>query len=757
MRRDHRTLRPKTEPKDKEYLDAYIENCKQTALQESQRVMYADICAKIALYCEGYQTPIPLGISDDSLSNFVKENFHQFSLNKFQVKKDENNIIFFSDNRVGEMKRGYIAEFTKAKKTMSPEHSSNPRHEKLEWGVKHWLNKWQKNKYFWEQVMVPTIEYMLMYNRGFIRQDYDSFKIRGIDNMGDIAIDYFHPCSVLMDPYPEKKHTLNSRFVIPFKKMPLWDAQLLVESLGGDPGKVVADSEYDEIMGGNTGLQFARDIPNEEFVTFFYPEWKQLSLDKIGLGTVDVDEKGNLNKRELKALNSFCYQALYNSTLGTINFKLNKYADPKQSDDYQFACIPLEDEHSDITVLGLSRIGKALVIQDLLNVVLTVFLNNARAASIVRGFIAGKLVDSWGEDSKKILKDLVNIGGLYKADFEALGIQDIKQVIQMLEMPTAANAMINDLLVIIDNVIKRQTIRKEVLTGQLPNKSSEQMSGTLARELKDSNETLLQPIIQNIEWAAGKCYRYQYNILAEEFGEDEWVQVTEGSKTDPKYIPIAAEWNLEKFNDYIQRQYLDVPLEQATKQFGEHSEVIMEVDAKEEEGNDPFTGQKVPIFRDRQTGRILTNKEVDERTTIYINSLMDRKNGKKHVFDFKVDLVFGVDDSKYEDKIIASQLFQKNPDSLVLFGIFLEMQGGYWADNKDQIIEDFKNEKDILKMVAMIEELGPEFIGILQKFIQAYQAQQMAKSQQEKAGTGGGAQPNAQQQQVPQQAGVMAG
>jgi hypothetical protein len=129
---------------------------------------------------------------------------------------------------------------------------------------------------------------------------------------------------------------------------------------------------------------------------------------------------------------------------------------------------------------------------------------------------------------------------------------------------------------------------------------------------------------------------------------------------------------------------------------------------------------------------------------------MDRKNGKKHTFDFKVDLIFGVDDSKYEDKIIASQLFQKNPDSLVLFGIMLEMQGGYWADNKDQILEDFKNEKDILKMVAMIEELGPEFMGILQKFIQTYQAQQAMKAQQEKAGAG------SNQQQVPQQAGAMA-
>lgn len=724
--RDHRRLDVVNNEEEHKYITDFIEQYIQLSKDELGRTGYADICNKIALYIEGHHAPV--GISDEALSEWVKNNIQSFDVRKFQVKKDDANIIFFSDNRIGEMDRGYDAEFTKSKKSLHANHDTDPNNDKLEWGVGRWVESWESRKRIWNEVRRPVIRYMMRYNRGFTRMQWDPFrKVR--KSGGDITMDYFHPLSVLVDPFPDKKFMRNSRYIIPFVKMPLAQAQMFFANLGYDPEKVTADNEADELMTGYAGE--ARTGVSDEYVTVYYPEWSQYWLDELGSNIIDKDARGEMGQLKVKEMRRYCFEGVYTKQFGLCHIRLNEFADPEDLDGWQFNTIPYEDEQSDLSVLGCSRLGKALVIQDLLNVVLTMKLNNPRHRNLIRGFINSEIYNTWGPD---LMKDFMMKGALAPVDLKAMGLPadfDVKKLITFLELPDTS-AELGDLLVIIDNVIKRQTIRKEVLTGQLPTKSSEQMSGKLAQELKASNETLLQPLVQNIEWAAETESRLAYRMLAKKFQEDDWVPVTGGNKNDPKYIPIEAHWPSQKFYMFLSKAYPNLPLVEAAKKFDEHN--LVEVERLKNTNGE---------YRDPATGRRLTAEEVEMSDTYHINSLYD-SDGELQEFTFKVEMVFDEDNTKYEDKILSGQMFAKNPQSLTMFEIFLEQQGGYWSDNKDMILEKYKAENEAMKRLEYIQSLGPEFWQAFLGFAQQWQAMQGA--QQQMAGRGGQSQSQAQGQ-----------
>lgn len=704
--KDHRKLKL-SNTDDKKHLTDFVQSYIDLSKEELARTGYVDICNKIALSVEGHQMPV--GFTDGALEEFVKQNIQNFDLRKFQVQKRKGNIIYFSDNRVGEMERGYVAEFTKAKKVLKPMHDTNPRNDRLEWAVGKFLEKWERRKRLWELVRIPVIRYMLRYNKAYTRPYYNPYRIKGLDDIGDISIDYFHPLSVLPDPYPDKKSTVNSRFIIPFKKIPLDQARLMFQSMGYDPDKVISDTEADTIM--SNGMVEARTSINDQFVTVYLPEWKQFNLDSINLGIIQQDERGNLTPTQLQALNSYCFTGIYNTSLGLCDFRLNKYADPRDDDGWQFQTIPYEDEQSDLSVFGNSRIGKNVVLNDLLNVVLTVKLNSERHRMAIRGFIAKTLYQEWGKDT---VQDFIDIGAILPVDLDAIGPNvTLDNLLHIIQWPNES-ASLTELITIIDQVLKRNSIRKEILQGQLPTKTSEQMSGKLAKELKDSNATLLQPIVQSIELGVGLESGYIYRILAEEFGEDEWVEITDGKKEDPKYIPIEAHWPSARFYQYLGKAYPNLPPEQAAMKFSERSMVEIE---RKWRGAD---------------GEMLTPEQVEAGDIYHINSLKDQ-DGEIQRFGFNVSLTFDIDDTKYEDKVLAAQLFARNPDSATFFEIFLENQGGYWADNKDMLVEKYTSERDAMKKLQFIESLGPEFWAEFQQYAQQWMMSQKIKS----AGQGG--------------------
>jgi hypothetical protein len=174
---------------------------------------------------------------------------------------------------------------------------------------------------------------------------------------------------------------------------------------------------------------------------------------------------------------------------------------------------------------------------------------------------------------------------------------------------------------------------------------------------------------------------------------------------------------------FLSKAYPGMPLIDAAKKFDEHNMVEVER-LKNQDGQ----------YRDPATGMQLTSQQVEMSDKYHINSLYD-SDGELQQFTFKVDMVFNDEDTKYEDKVLAGQLFAKQPNSLVLFEIFLEQQGGYWSDNKDMILEKYKGENEAMKRLEYIQSLGPEFWQAFLGFAQQWQAQ-MAGGMVQQQGAG---------------------
>lgn len=724
---------------EKDYFDSYIAGKIQLSERYLQNSGYADYCKKIALYVEGFQAPP--GIETDALKQWVEQNYNLIDMNKFQVQYDKKGHLFFVDNYLGEIERGYYSEFTKVKKVSTIRQDKNPRNDGIEFAVKAWSSQFEHRKRIWEQVRNPVIRYMLRYNLGFTRSENNSL-VKVMDTLkegkgtpGDINMEYYHPASVLLDVTAIKKFMIDSSYIIPFKRVPLERAKVFFESLGVDPDKVEADNDSSHthtIYDGMEGL----GVERTDWVTIYFPEYKMLCLDKYKTAVFEYDERKQLIEQELKELSTYHFYGVYNKTLGWVKHLINPYADPHEHEQWQFNTVPYLFEQSDISVYVPGPIGKLLVINDMINIIESLLISDARKRVYLRAFVKKAVWDELGDN--EVLNKLLAEGGIIPLDIQDLET-DLSKFIHFLELPDSHIQPLTELLQIMLNSLKRQGIRKEVLQGQLPNKTSEQMSGRLAREMKESNSTLLQPIVQNIEWAVGTENRIHYNMLAQEFGEDEWVEVTEQKKDDPKYLPIAKTTNTAGYIDYLSKAYPGLDPVSAHNKFKLRSDVQGEI-----------------RFKNPETGGILDPHEIENgEDTIRINHLKD-ENGRIMKFEFKIKMDFDLEDNELEEKVMITEMYKMHPDSLIWLEMFLESQGGTLAARKDEIIERVQNESRALQVMKVIEELGPEGIQAFMQFAKEWILRQQYNNALEKNGIQANTLPQGQGAQTQIQQGIKA-
>lgn len=689
----------------------YIDNDTAAKILESEKYMETcgiiDMYKKIALYCEGYQAP--WGVSEDQMKSFVQKNYEMFDASKFQINKNRKGQLFFVDNRIGEIERGYVAEFTKVKKVSTVRQDKNPRNDGIEFAVKQWNSKLENRKRIWEQVRNPVIRYMLRYNLGFTRSTFNPFvnvkKVieKGKGTPGDINMSYHHPATVLIDTTAIKKFMLESGHIIPFERMPLEKAKVYFESLGVDPETVLPDNNsssartiYDVPGGSDT-------TANKEYVTVYYPEYRKLYCESYSTNVFEYDEKGKLTPAQLKELKSYYFVGVYTKSLGMVKHEINKYADPDEHDQWQFLTVPYLYEQSDVSIYGPGPMGKLMIIQDVINICSSLKLSDAKQRALLRAAMKKTLYESLTKD---VVDAWISDGGVLPVEVQDLDL-DLSKVVHFLELPKEQIQKVDEILQMMDAAIKRLGIRKEVLQGQLPNSTAERMSGRLAREMKESNATLLQPIVQNIEWAVGTEQRLHYRMLAEEFGEDEWIEVLEAKKDDPKYLPIAKTTNLAGYIQYLAKAYPGLDPVSAHNKFKTRSDVKGEI-----------------RFKNPENGMLLDENDImNGSNDIRINHLKD-EDGSHYKFDFKVKMDFDIEDNELEEKVMITDMFKMNPRSLVWLELFLESQGGTLAARKDEIIERVKSENEAMQVMAVIEQLGPEGVQAFMAFAKEYMLRQ---------------------------------
>jgi hypothetical protein len=677
----------KSSPDEKKKMDNFWKFRIQGSESYMQSIGILDLWDKIAQYIEGFQYPV--GFWDNNFQTFVHKNAHKmFNVNSFQVHKDEAGFIFFADNRIGEIEKGYMGEFTGAKKMLHARHDDNPRNDGLEYAVKNYVSKHEYQYRVWEQVRTPSIRNMMRYNVGYERAMFNPFT--NIKKGGSIDVEYFYPWHVLIDPTAIKRFLLDSRYIIPFKVVPLEEAKTMLSALGVDPNKVKPDKNSDIFTGKRNSVDFkyAQDEPT---VTIYFPEARQMRLADYNEG-MEVTEKGELSDSQVKETIMEYYQGVYTKDLGMVYWYKNLYADPRMLNEWQFACAPYVNEHSDVTILSAGTLGKMLILQDILNVLQTMRLNNARQKSLIRGFVLKSVYDAWG---KQLMDEVMSKGGFLPFPDEK--VDELDKVIKFIELPDQ-NEPIDEFLATVEGALKRQGIRQDVLAGRAPTKTSERMSGKLARELKQANATVLEPIVQAIEWTVGTTARRMYNILALEFDEDDWVEITDAKKNDPKYIPINAVKTLKEYNDYLQKAYPKMDPNEAAKKFEEHNDVrLMEIENTDDNGN----------LRDA--------KDVLEKySKVEINHLR-AKDGSLAGFTFKAVIDFDIEDNDLEQKILITKIYLQDPKNPVWADLFFHSQGGELEARADEFVEKLNNYYGAMPIIDAINK-NPELkqlIGLL--------------------------------------------
>lgn len=686
---DHRQIENTPSEPHRKYLKELFEYWINASEDELRATGMHDIWQRNAYYAESFQ--VPVGMSDEYLKEYVKGNNGRLDTKQFKVKKNKKNQIFFVDNKIGPIKNGYKAEFTKAKKVISSKADNNPKNDRLESAYKNFTSKYEKEHRIWENIRTPAIDYMLTYGLAWTNLTFNPFINWPI---GDIDMEYYHPKDVLVDTNATNKYFLGARYVIRKKKVELNEARRFFKRYGVKAETVQPDKDYDYssyVYKGDDNRAYS-----DLFVTIYFVEYRMTYTDMItgdaefGIPLVDNEEDAGEEDRV------YYFKAIYNKNTGVVHHAINKYADPRKTLEWQFDTIPWFDEPSETRIYPISRVEKLTNIQDIVNITESVILDSARQRNIIRIAVKKKLRDKYGETYDK----WEAYGGSLPVDEE----EDISKAIKTVESPDI-DPSIFSWLEIVERSLSNQALRKEVLQGQLPAKY-EYLSGKSLKELKESNATLLSPIDQNINWAATTEGNLFARIIGEEYEASEWVDIEDAKQNDPKFIPVNMTMTGLEFETYISMAYPNMDLRQAIAKFDENNYVETVINLPEEER--PFVDPEIIK---------------SDFTDVHINYFKDW-NGKAFKMNMRIEIDFDTEDNEFEDKMLATELLKNGKFP---YEIWLEMQGGIFTARKDEILEKLREENQLQQMADEIAKRGPEFFQLVQNLAMEYDARKQMK------------------------------
>lgn len=701
--------------REKDKFDLYVSDCIIRSEEYMQNTGVVDLWSKIAMYIEGYQYPI--GFYDNNVQEWFRNNYSKFDVNKFQLKKDPaSGMVFYADNRIGEMEKGYMGEFGSVKRILTPRHDDNPSNDGLQYAMRHYSNKYEYANRTWEQVRIPSIRNMLRYNIGYEQSAYNpyvnvvtpmgkDYKMKTI--AGNIEMDYYYPWRVLIDPLAINRFLLDSRYIIPFKVLSLEDAKIYLELLGVNPDDVKADNDDAFVR---AGFHSFKQLNSDPTVTIYFPEYRRAYINQYDTG-MEVSQMGELQGTIIKEMTVEYFGAIYTKNLGTVYHCRNIYANPRLHNQWQFSITPYIDEHSDVTILSAGTLGKMLILQDVWNMLQTMRLNNSRQRSLLRLIMKKTLKDKLGDS---VVNEFLSDAGVIGLPDDVVD-GELKDSMHWLNMPDLDDG-ISEFLMTVDESFKRIGIRKDILMGKTPKR---EMSGKLAREIKESNATLLAPTVDSISWAVGTTARRIYHICAQEYDTQDWVDILDAKKDDPRYIPINATMTFNEFNQYLMKAYPSMPLMEAAKRFEEHNDVRV---------------KKVQSTDGR--GQLLEPEAImNQYSRVEINHLKD-KDGNPANFSFKVTLDFDLEDQELETKILITKMFLSNPKSPTWRELFLRAQGGYMEAQADELIDKFAKEDKASELIELLMS-NPDLQQQLEAMVQQYMAMMQAGKQQQLAQAGG--------------------
>lgn len=631
------------------------------------------------MYYEGYQTPV--GLSNDLLKEYVKKSkdiIDSRSLNTytFRTKIDEENKIFFQDNKITGIIDGWIGDFTATKKTLQVKTDTNRKNNAIEKVTARVLEKHERDGMIWEQARIPAIEMREINGLGWTRTYFDPF-----ENIpqGRIKIEAIHPCDVAVNPNvssSRKKYFLDTDYVVMKKKMPYEEAIEFFANFGIDEEKVKPDGDYYRYGDEHYDTVKPED---SDYCTVYFIEYKRPAIEKI------VTETGEI----IRQRRMYYYKAVYNVTLGVIEHKINKYADPEKTDQWQFSLVPYYNKQSRLRVYPQSDIEKFKTVQDIINVMKSLMLNNARDGSKLRLVVMKQLQEKYPE----LWKTFEDFGGAFPIDPEKDGIDDVRKAVQQINVQELPRSF-QEFLMLAEQSLKDQSVRHEALQGQFAERGNSNLSGVAISKMMEQNRKIGSYKETSTKWSVVQEARLIYNILAHEFTDEDWIEIQDAQKGDPKVIPVNKEMNLKEFHEFLTEEYEGMDLAVAADKFRQENDIKAVVPLKDEYG--------IPLQ---------SIEEIEQLGEVYINFMRrPDEEGKLVPYDVEINIEFEWDTDRklLEDRIIINEM-AGNPEfmkSRTFRKKFLEIQGTVFANDADQILDEIDETNQATQLGMKVMELG---------------------------------------------------
>ena len=662
-----------------------------------------DIWNNNILYYEGYQCPV--GFNEDWRKVVSQLNSKGLlDTTQFRLKKDEQDNVWFTNNKIGLVTDSVEATLTEARKEISVKSDDYPGNDGIENGVRQYLEYISKKKQLWEQLWIPCIR---TYSKlGLSWYDF-LFDHRKNPPVGDITFNLYHPKDVYFDIYSKEMYYRDKNYIVKKKKLPIEEAirYLTSKPFNISIEDISADVEYDTFAGNYQGVS---QLGTDEFVTLYFVEYRQLATEKKRLSEhygIAMDDE--LHGDEIEFDTVYHYDAIYNRKLGVIYHAPSKYIDHSDFDNDQFATIPFYNKQSGVRIHPISDIEKLIIIQDAINITNSLVINNARQKNKLRAIVKRTLKDKYGD----LFEQFLNVGNVtFPVDEE----DDVRKAFDFVEFPDIPSE-IPRMLEMFESTITSQGIIHESLAGEMPHKGN--ISGVAVSRLQERNLGRIGYKFTNINWATTQGGRRIYKMIAEEFTHEEYLRNQKIGKAQAKATPLNVVLTIEQYENFLKESYPGMDPEAAAQHFEEHNSVEIQYTTKDLQGN--------PLPPD-----VIRR----EKSLVFINFMKDYDN-KPWNLDVSVSVDYEATRNEMENTIIATEMRKNNEISLSDYYDFLP---GPFRVNKDKLIDNLMKERRALQLAKEIEAKGPEaeqFIEqSLQKYDEAKQQQEQAAKQQARQG-----------------------
>lgn len=692
---DYRTINPAKNPDEKIFLNRKIQRWIELGLIQLRKII--PIWDLNELYYENQQSPT--GFSTNALAQFVESN-------SANIKKDDNNFIYYKDNHIKDVYDGRVGEYINLKKSYEVKSDDNPRNNRIEGAVQKFFEQHEYEQKTWQNAKIPAIMGTIMNGMAGTYNNYNPLKNRP---NGLIENKFCSARDILLDTNSREAKFLDSRRRIRMFELPMSEAKKTIKGFGADTSNLRGDTDY----ANQHNIKDDGKYEEEEFVTIYFVEFKCSYIDDYKISdhyniNLSQDIKGNT----LKGEEEYYFYALYTEQTGVFYYAENPYK--------QWFTTIWYNKKSNLRLYPISDVEDLITIQDIINITKSLVLDNARQQNIIRAAVKKGLRTTYGETYDVWER----YGGTLEVD-DDVNIQDAVQMYKIQELPSH----IYQFMDIATETMKNVSQRYNPLKGEYP---EQKLSGVAINELSTANRRTFSYLDEHFNWAGNEDATMLYKMAEQNFTEEYFVEVTNANKDEAGYFPINGVYTLQGYVDIL-------------KQSGLMSEDEVTMIDQLNERDPAFIAQLRQLIRNANNLFQKTNDveivykneddngvELDpitvytEKSMVFINHLGGEKMKVKIFMDWDKEK------DEYTDKQMAGLLFDKF--GLPLLGIFLETAGGHLANRKDEIIK-LVNESDKLTQLAQeITKRGPEFLDIIMKLMQQFDQSGKAPA----GGNGGG-------------------